>query len=413
MKTLKSNINYTLKHDLCTGCGICVDACPSGAISTIVRAGRFLPSVNNLLCKNDKGCHRCHDICPGLGVDLVKIARDKFIDHDIIEDKFVGRYLGCFSGYSNDVVIREKCSTAGVTSQFLIWLLATGKIDGAIITKFDKDAPLKVKTILATTREEVLSAKGSKYAPVSFHDVVKLIKEDGGKKYVIVGLPCHIHGFRKFEAIDKRFREKIIGYFSLFCSGTQTFNYTEYILGQCGINKDNLQYLAYREGHPTGMVADDGVKRVFKEYGVYNSPLKSTFYPRRCLFCVDMFGELADVNLGDLLQDPEESVCRNAIVVRSSFWLDAIRQASQEGALALEEISLERLNYRRTMVAIKKTRNASYLELVKKIGFQTPIYDSKYNAKISLRFSIQYLFSRTKQFIGKHKKLWFLLPKIQ
>ena len=204
MQKGKSNINFTLNHDICIGCGICVGVCPSSAITMIVRDGRFLPSINNNLCKNDKGCHRCYDICPGLGVDLVKTARDKFIDHNIIEDKLVGRYLKCFSGYSNDSIIREKCSTAGVTTQFLIWLLATGKIDGAIITKFDKDAPLKVKTILATTKEEVLSAKGSKYAPVSFHDVVKLIKEDGGKKYVIVGLPCHIHGFRKFDAKNRQ-----------------------------------------------------------------------------------------------------------------------------------------------------------------------------------------------------------------
>lgn len=407
------NIIKTTVNNLCTGCGICEGACPSGAISTIVKDGRFLPSINSSICNNSKGCHRCYDVCPGVGVNLVRIAQETFIDPETKEDKLVGRYLKCFSGYSNDTIIREKCSTAGVTSQFLIWLLATGKIDGAIITKFDKDAPLKVKTILATTRDEVLSAKGSKYAPVSFHDVVKQIKEASGNKYVIVGLPCHIHGFRKLEAIDKRFREKIIGYFSLFCSGTQTFSYTEYILGQCGINKDNLQYLAYREGHPTGMVADDGVKHVFKEYGIYNSPLKSTFYPRRCLFCVDMLGELADVNFGDLLQDPEEGMCRNAIVVRSSFWLDAIQQASQEGALALEEISLERLNYRRTMVAIKKTRNASYVELVKKIGFKAPQYDSKYNAKINLRFSIQYLFARIRQFIGNNKSLWFLLPKIK
>lgn len=407
------SINYPLKHDLCTGCGICVGVCPSGAISTIVRDGRFLPSVNNLLCKNDKGCHRCYDTCPGVGVNLVRIAQEKFIDPETKEDKFAGRFLKCFSGYSNDTIIREKCSTAGVTSSFLIWLLTTGRIDGAVITKFDKDAPLKVKTILATTREEVLAAKGSKYAPVSFHDVVKLIKEASGSKYVIVGLPCHIHGFRKLESRDKNLREKIVGYFSLFCSGTQTFNYTDYILSQCGISSQKLQYLAYREGQPTGMVADDGLKKVFKDYVTYNGPLKSTFYPRRCLFCVDMLGELADVDFGDLLHDPGDEKCKNAIIVRSRYWLESILQASREGCITLEEISLDRLNYRRAMVSVKKTRNASYVKLLSMLGFAYPQYDSEYDAHIKMKLYIQYFFTRIKQFMGNHKSLWFMLPKIK
>ena len=28
--------------------------------------------------------------------------------------------------------------------------------------------------------------------------------------------------------------------------------------------------------------------------------MKATFYPKRCLLCVDMFGELADVSFGDI-----------------------------------------------------------------------------------------------------------------
>lgn len=411
---VKPNVNYTLCHNICTGCGICEGACPSGAVSTIIKEGRFLPSIDSSICNNSKGCHRCYDVCPGVGVNLVKIAQETFIDSETKEDKLVGRYLKCFSGYSNDVTIREKCATSGVTSSFLIWLLDTGKIDGAVITAFDNNAPLKVKTLIATTKEDVLSAKGSKYAPVSLHDAAKLIKDANGRKYVIVGLPCHIQGFRKLESVDKKLREKIVGYFSLFCSGSQTYNYTEYILGQCGINISKLQYLSYREGKPTGMVADDGIKRIFLDYKTYNKPLKSTFYPRRCLLCVDMLGELADVNFGDLLQKPgEKGQSRNAIMVRSRYWLETILQASREGALTLEEISLDRLNYKRAMVSVKKTRNASYVKLLRKLGFVTPQYDSEYDAHIKMTLYIQYLFTRMKQFLGNHKCLWFMLPKIK
>lgn len=40
------NIKKTLNADLCTGCGICEGACPTGAISTIVTEGNFRPIVN-------------------------------------------------------------------------------------------------------------------------------------------------------------------------------------------------------------------------------------------------------------------------------------------------------------------------------------------------------------------------------
>lgn len=189
------NISYTVNHSLCTGCGICESACPSHAIHMTVKKGRFVPQVDTSLCKNDKGCHRCHDICPGLGINLVEQANKIYCD--TLHDNLIGNYLKCYTGFSTDIVLREQAASGGMVSQFLIWLLENHKIDGAVVTKFDKDAPLKVQTIVAKTKEEVLAAKGSKYSPVSLHNVVSAIKKSDGNRYVVVGLPCHIHGLKK------------------------------------------------------------------------------------------------------------------------------------------------------------------------------------------------------------------------
>ena len=96
------NIKYALRHGLCTGCGICQSACPSNAINITVKQGRFIPQVDDTKCKNDKGCHRCSDVCPGLGVDLHRIAEENFTDSGTKTDRLVGRYLKCFTGHSND-----------------------------------------------------------------------------------------------------------------------------------------------------------------------------------------------------------------------------------------------------------------------------------------------------------------------
>ena len=409
------NINFTLKHDICIGCGICQGACPSGVLTFHVSNGMFRPRIDDAKCNNGKGCHRCYDSCPGVGVNLAKLSQEYFDNSEIEVDKYAGRYLKCFAACSSDESIRIQCSSGGVVTQFLVWLLETNRIDGAVVTKYDNEAALKVNTFIATTCEDILSAKSSKYAPVTFNNVVQNIKSAQGSRYVIVGLPCHIQGFRKYERIDKKFGEKIFGYFSLFCSGSQSFNYTEYIFNQCHLSIDKINYLAYREGEPSGMVArGDGID-FFKRYSDYNRPLKSTFYPRRCLLCVDFQGELADVAFGDIMARSEDNFGdgMNAVIVRSSKWLSLFEQATNDGAICCNEISLERLNYKRAMATAKKVQNDSFVVLLNKLGKTVPVYDTNYVEHVNWKTILKYGMKRFKQFVGCHKWLWFLLPSIR
>ena len=409
------NINFTLKHDICIGCGICQGTCPSGALTFQVSNGMFCPEIDDAKCNNSKGCHRCYDSCPGVGVNLVTLSQEYFDDNETKADKYAGRYLKCFAACSNDESIRFQCASGGVLTQFLVWLLETNRIDGAVVTKFDADAPFKVKTFIASTREEIISAKGSKYAPVTYNNIVQDIKSAQGSRYVIVGLPCHIHGFRKLEKIDKRFGEKIFGYFSLFCSGSQTFHYTEYILSKCHLDINKINYLSYREGEPSGMVVKGNGIEFFKKYSDYNRPLKSTFYPRRCLLCVDFQGELADIAFGDIMAKPEDAFGNgmNAVIVRSSKWLSLFEQATNEGAICSNEISLERLNYKRAMATVKKEQNGSFVFLLHKLGKTVPMYDTKYVGHVKLNTVLKYCVKRIKQYVGRHRWLWFLLPSIR
>lgn len=242
-----NNITYTLRYDLCTSCGICQSACPSNAISIIVKQGRFVPQVDETKCNNDKGCHRCSDVCPGLGADLRRMAEESFRDTEAKTDRLVGRYLKCFTGHSNDYDIRYHCASGGMVSQFLIFLLEKKYIDGAVVTAFDPKNELLVRSYIAHNREEVLRAKSSKYAPVSLHGMAQAIKQEAGTRYVIVGLPCHIQGFRKLAEIDRKLREKMAGCFAIYCSSGRTFYLTECIFKEHRIRKEDLTYFAYRD----------------------------------------------------------------------------------------------------------------------------------------------------------------------
>ncbi len=380
-----------------------------------VKNGCFLPVVSEGTCKNDKGCHRCYDSCPGIGIDLQDCSEKSFSDFEIKENPYIGRYLQCYIGHTNDEILRESAASGGMVSQFLIWLLENRMIDGALVTGFDNNSPLKVRSYIARSKEDIINAKGSKYGPVSIHDGLKELMEADYGKFVIVGLPCHIHGIRKFLASNRKYGERIIGIFSLFCSGTQSFNYTEYILKQCGGSLKDLHYLSYREGHPSGMIAKGSSFEFFKDYNSYNRPLKSTFYPRRCLLCVDMFGELSDISFGDIhIKDKKiTGVGISALIVRNRKWQTLLKDAQNDNAISLEEITENQMLENRTMASVKKSRNASFIDLLNLFHIATPRYGSSYNSKVNLKIAFRYCFMRFKQFIGKHKLLWFLLPKIK
>ena len=59
---------------------------------------------------------------------------------------------------------------------------------------------------------------------ISMGKVSSMINNADGK-FVIVGLPCHIQGFRKLLKIDKKFKDKILGLFSVYCSSCDIFTY--------------------------------------------------------------------------------------------------------------------------------------------------------------------------------------------
>lgn len=406
------NISTTIDSNLCVGCGLCDSICPKGAISMKVLKSVVSPAIDEDFCIQ---CGICLNACPGIGVNLLQQANVLFHDAEIQEHKYIGRYLKNYIGHSNDANLRSKAASGGALSQFLIWLLETKKIDGALVTRFDKESPLLVKSFIACTKEEIISAKGSKYSPVSLNEGLAELKKTEHSRYVIVGLPCHIQGLRKQMTFDKSLRKKVIGLFSLFCSGTQTFNYTKYILSQCGGNVKDLQYLAYREGSPSGMVAKGTNFDFFRDYSSYNVPLKSTFYPKRCLLCVDMFGELADIAFGDIhIDDPnvvETGI--DALIVRNKYWQTLLQEAGESGAISLSEITVEQMLYKRTMAKVKKNRNSAFVALLNKLHIPAPCYDSGYTSKVDLKIALRYSVMRAKQFIGNHKCLWFLLPKLK
>lgn len=428
-----NNINLTLHNDLCTGCGVCEGACPFDAITTVVEKGNFRPKIDSSKCKN---CGRCIKACPGLGVGLVCLA-DKYQSETTCHNKMVGRYEKCFTGYSNDFEVRYHSASGGMVSQFLIWLLENKKIDGAVVTRFDQENSLLVKTFIATTREDIIAARSSKYAPVTLNRAVQDIKAASGSRYVIVGLPCHIQGLRKLMEIDKKLRDKVVGLFGIYCSCGRSFYMTEQVFKERGIPKDKITYFQYRDegclgkmvvkvpegdantirviNNNSDSVLSNEVRSYKEHYQSYYHPLRSFFIPRRCLFCIDHYAELSDISFGDIHIKPysDDKIGVNSIIVKNKTWLSLLEECQKAGAIYLDEVPFKTISDSQKMSFKKKGRNGAFINIGKKLGWVVPQYDVDYLRQPTMHDWLDYVQNRGQQFLGRHKALWPLIIKLK
>jgi coenzyme F420 hydrogenase subunit beta len=241
METFK-NISYIVKNGLCTGCGTCEALCPAEAIKLLIdkNKGVFIPQLVKDKCNK---CGICLKVCPGHEVDFKELNLEIFGKEP--ENLLIGNYINCYVGHTNDNNIRYNSSSGGLVTAILIFALEKGLIDGALVTRMRKDKPLEPEPFIARTREEVIEASKSKYCPVPANIALREIMEVEGK-YAVVGLPCHIHGLRKAQRINKKLRERIVLHLGIFCNHAPNFWGTKLLLHRLKIKEDEVIKLDYR-----------------------------------------------------------------------------------------------------------------------------------------------------------------------
>lgn len=405
-----NNIQYTLKNDICTGCGICEDVCPTKSIDMIRVNGEFHPQLNVKTCLGDK-CGKCLKVCPGIGIDLdddYNRVSQKEVKN---EDKYIGKYNGLYTGYSLDHSIRYHSASGGLLSQFLIYLLEKKIVDGVAVTGFSDEDKITPVSYIARTTDEILKAKGSKYCPVALNKIGNEIKKSEGK-YIIVGLPCHIQGFRKREKIDPKFKEKILGYFAIYCSSNRSFNAQDYIFNRITIKKNDIKYFAYRDcGCLGNMIIKTSNKNKEIPYTSYNRKLRSFFKPNRCLMCMDHYGMLADVSFGDIHIKPysEDHIGISSCITRSKEFDQLLLKAQEEGFLHLDTVKPTVLNASQAQMLYPRSRKVkAKMKIHSLLGKETPKFNCKYeNPKIKDYISI--ILTDIQRYIGRHKSLWSLI----
>lgn len=296
------NISSVVSDSLCTGCGTCSSLCPKNAIKMTLNSdkGIFLPELNKKLCDY---CGICYKICPGHEVDFNSLNLEIF--GKLPEDQLIGNHTDFFIGHSLNDEIRYNSSSGGLITQFLIFALEKKIIDGALVTRMSKENPLIPETFIARTKNEIIESSKSKYCPVPANIALKKILESpDDEKFAVVGLPCHIHGIRKAEKINKKINKKIKLHLGIICNHTPSFHATEFILKNHNLNKKDLKEINYRgEGWPGAMkitlTNDEKISIPHFSTQYWGAIFNSFFFPYRCTVCTDKSCKLADISFAD------------------------------------------------------------------------------------------------------------------
>ncbi|PKP58678.1 FeS-binding protein [Candidatus Atribacteria bacterium HGW-Atribacteria-1] len=354
-------IENIIKYHTCCGCGTCAGICPNNAIEMkINERGFYEPCIDEEKCIH---CNNCDKVCPQINKisDFSKLNEFVF---GKTPDKVIGNYINCYTGHSMDENLRFEASSGGMVTQILISALEEGIIDGVMMTRMKEYNPLEPEPFIARTKEEIISAMGSKYCPVPANIRLKEIINSKDKgKFAIVGLPCHILGVRKAEMLIPKLKEKIVLYCGIFCGwGSKSFLGTDYLLKKHKIRKEDIIDLKYRgKGWPGYLqikTKDNPENIILSRYDhCYEYPIFGMFFKNKaCLSCSGYSNELADISFGDAWGiEKNDSVGTSVIITRTNFTDGLLNKLYSEKKIRIKKLDIDQFISSKKTITFKKT----------------------------------------------------------
>ena len=413
MATTETKTNKTIesviKDELCTGCGTCVGLCPKEAIEMVIdrHKGIYVPQLDKERCNE---CGICFEVCPGHAVDFKYLNQEIFSKQT--EDIILGNYLNCYLGHATDYDIRFNSASGGLVTALLIFALEQGIINGALVTKMSEENPLEPEPFIARTREEIIAASKSKYCPVPANIALKeILKEEG--KFAVVGLPCHTHGIRKAELVNKKLKGKIALHLGLICGHTPNFMGTEFLLRRANLTMDEVTSIDYRgKGWPGVMaIQSRSSQDIFIPYFDAWRIFGYCFYPTRCILCCDGAAELAAISLGDawLPELSHDKLGTSVIVSRSEIVEKILQDMMSQGKLQLVEVTNTTVTQSQGGFYFKKRSIKVNILFSRLSGSQVPSYETKL-AKLTPQSLLLATLVQLGILLSSKRFLWKLIP---
>lgn len=305
--------------DRCVGCGTCVAVCPSNSIGVSAASG--LPE----LVKMCTGCSLCWDFCPRAGLRFEATwppaTPDGEFDSEneipIVEsepDDPQWAITGTDPGHGLGQVIEAVAVRArdrqlgaqdgGAVTSLLSALLASGDIDGALVSKPSDVAGEQWKGVatIATSTDELRAAAGSFYNQTMALAELDLSRYSlpRNPRLALVGTPCEVQGLRAMQlrpwSTGAHRVDAVALTIALFC--TKSFDYEGLMLAELerkrGVDLATVAKVDITRGRLLVTDADGAV--------VVDEPVKEFHGAalKGCSECADFVGRAADLSVGSV-----------------------------------------------------------------------------------------------------------------
>lgn len=308
----KELVSGVIKNNLCIGCGACVSLCP------------YFKSHNGktvmlFQCSREKG--RCFAHCPKAEVDLDSMSR--FVYGTEYGTGQIGSYIAVRSSRAGDRAGLKHFQTAGTVSSLVMFALANGYIDSAVLTARDGVAG---RPVVVTDPGKVSDYAATGYSASPAVSGFNEAMSAGHKKIGFVGTPCQVNAVTQLRSNpleDENFSDPSGMVIGLFCTwALDTVSFRNILSGKADIPSIRR----YDIPPPPAEVM-----KVESSSGTVDIPLSEirTAIPASCSYCHDMTAEFADISVG--VYEGKDKL--NILVTRTARGEELVQAAVNAGYL--------------------------------------------------------------------------------
>jgi coenzyme F420 hydrogenase subunit beta len=303
-------------RELCSGCGLCVAACPEDVIG-FVEYPKLIGKCTN--------CGYCLMVCPR-----------SFLPKNEVEEKIfghIGDLIGVIEGVYT-VKSMEKGQDGGFVTALLKYMIKKKLINGAIVSSVDPTKPWKPMPKIVKSGKDVEASSGSRYSTSPNLMSLKVANQKG-LKVVVVGTPCHIDGIAKLKQYPVEGAElgDIIKYsISVFCKSN--FIYTmidEIIRKKEGIDLNKVSKMDIKGKYLLVSKESQEEKILLKDIREYER--------LGCKICDDFTGRFGDFAVGSVDSDAGYST----VITRTKEADKILKEMKKEGLLEVKALTKDEL----------------------------------------------------------------------